>query len=76
MSDERFEVPKEVRAMAESSFDQARKAFESFLSTAQQTASSFNGTSETARANAKISAPGRSLTPRRTCRPRSLTPSS
>ncbi len=27
----RFEIPKELRSMAEASFDQARKAFETFL---------------------------------------------
>ena len=53
MADERFEVPKEMRAMAEANFDQARKAFESFLGSAQQAASSLTGTTETARANAK-----------------------
>lgn len=50
---DRFEIPKEVRSMAEASFDQARKAFEGFLGAAQQTATSFNGTGEAARANAK-----------------------
>ena len=44
MSDEgrdRFEIPKEMRSMAEASFDQARKTFEKFLSSAQQAAGSF-----------------------------------
>jgi phasin len=50
---ERFEIPKEMRSMAEASFDQARKAFESFLSSAQQTASSIEGKGETVRASAK-----------------------
>ncbi|MBN8969819.1 MAG: phasin family protein [Rhizobiales bacterium] len=50
---ERFEIPKEMRSMAEASFDQARKAFETFMGTAQQTASTFSGTGEAARANAK-----------------------
>lgn len=56
MSDEgrdRFEIPKELRSMAEASFDQARKAFENMLSSAQQAASSFEGRSETVRAGAK-----------------------
>jgi phasin len=35
----RFEIPQEMRNMAEASFDQARKAFESFLTAAQNTAS-------------------------------------
>lgn len=49
----RFEVPKELRTMAEASFDQARKAFESFLNSAQQAASSFEGRNEAVRAGAK-----------------------
>jgi phasin len=50
---DRFEIPKELRSMAEASFDQARKAFETFLSSAQQAASTFEGTGETVRAGAK-----------------------
>ena len=34
---DRFEIPKDMRSMAEAGFEQARKAFESFLSGAQQT---------------------------------------
>ena len=34
---DRFEIPKDMRAMAEASFDQARKAFEKFVSGAQAT---------------------------------------
>jgi len=49
----RFEIPKELRTMAEASFDQARKAFESFLNSAQQAASSFEGRGEAVRASAK-----------------------
>jgi phasin len=45
MSGNQFEIPKEMRSMAEASLDQARKAFESFISTAQQTASAFGGSS-------------------------------
>jgi phasin len=51
--DGRFEIPKEMRSMAEASFDQARKAFESFLGSAQQTASSLEGKGATVRASAK-----------------------
>jgi phasin len=36
--DGRFEIPKEMRSMAEASFDQARQAFEKFVAGAQQTA--------------------------------------
>ncbi|MBY0383377.1 MAG: phasin family protein [Xanthobacteraceae bacterium] len=48
-----FEIPKDVRSAAEASFDQARKAFESFLGSAQQTAQTWAGSGEAARANAK-----------------------
>jgi phasin len=51
--DGQFEIPKEMRSMAEASFDQARKAFESFLGSAQQTASSLEGKGATVRASAK-----------------------
>jgi phasin len=56
MSDElrdRFEIPKEMRSMAEASFEQTRKAFEKFLSTAQATAGSIEESGETVRAGAK-----------------------
>ena len=48
-----FEIPKEMRSMAEASFDQARQAFEKFLSSAQQTAGSLEERSATVRAGAK-----------------------
>jgi phasin len=38
----RFEIPKEMRSMAEASFDQARKNFDKFLSGAQATAGSLD----------------------------------
>jgi len=50
---DRFEIPKEMRAMAEASFDQARKAFEKFVATAQQTAGSIEERGATVRAGAK-----------------------
>jgi phasin len=50
---DRFEIPKEMRAMAEASFDQARKAFEKFLSSAQATAGSIEERGATVRAGAK-----------------------
>lgn len=53
MSDDRFEIPKEMRSMAEASFDQARKAFETFVSSAQQFTSSLESKGETVRASAK-----------------------
>src|ERR1700726_2039840 len=56
MSDEgrdHFEIPKDVRSMAEASFDQARKAFEKFLVSAQSTAGTIEERGETVRAGAK-----------------------
>jgi len=50
---ERFEIPKEMRSMAEASFDQARQAFEKFVATAQQTAGTMEERGETVRAGAK-----------------------
>jgi phasin len=50
---ERFEIPKEMRSMAEASFEQARKGFEKFLATAQQTAGSIEERGETVRAGAR-----------------------
>jgi len=42
-----------VRSMAEASFDQARKAFEKFLASAQSTAGTIEERGETVRAGAK-----------------------
>src|ERR1700710_1116862 len=50
---DRFEIPKEMRSMAEASFDQARKTFEKFLAGAQQTAGSLEERGATVRAGAK-----------------------
>jgi len=50
---EHFEMPKEMRSMAEASFDQARKAFEKFLENAQQTAGSIEERGATVRAGAR-----------------------
>ena len=50
---DRFEIPKEMRSMAEASFDQARKTFENFLASAQQTAAKIEGQGATVRAGAK-----------------------
>jgi phasin len=49
----KFEIPNDMRAMAEASFDQARKAFEGLLVAAQRTASSFEDQGTAARAGAK-----------------------
>jgi phasin len=48
-----FEIPKEMRSMAEASVEQARKAFEKFLTSAQATAGSMEERSATVRAGAK-----------------------
>jgi phasin len=54
MSDEgRFEIPKEMRSMAEASFEQARKTFDKFLSSAQAAAGSIEERGATVRAGAK-----------------------
>ena len=50
---DRFEIPKEMRSMAEASFEQARKAFEKFLTGAQATAGSLEERGATVRAGAK-----------------------
>lgn len=53
MTDNKFEIPKEMRAMAEASFDQARQTFEKFMASAQSAASTFENRGETVRAGAK-----------------------
>src|SRR3954447_17744671 len=56
MNDEvrdRLEIPKEMRSMAEASFDQARKAFEKFVASAQETAGSIEERGATVRAGAR-----------------------
>jgi len=51
--DVRFEIPKEVRSMAEASFEQASKTFEKFLDSATATAGSIAERNETMRAGAR-----------------------
>ena len=56
MSDEgngRFEIPKDMRAMAEASLNQARQTFEKFLASAQATAGTIEDRGATVRAGAK-----------------------
>ena len=48
-----FEIPKEMRSMAEASFDQARKTLEKFLANAEATAGSIEERTATMRAGAK-----------------------
>ena len=50
---DRFEIPKDMRSMADAGFDQARKAFEKFLAGAQATAGSLEERSATVQAGAK-----------------------
>ena len=49
----RFEIPKEMRSMAEASFEQGRKTFEKLLDSAKETAGSIADRNETMRAGAK-----------------------
>ncbi|MFB9267051.1 phasin family protein [Bradyrhizobium erythrophlei] len=48
-----FEIPKDMRSMAEASFDQARKAFENFVERAEATAGSIEERNATVAAGAK-----------------------
>jgi phasin len=48
-----FEIPKEMRSMADASFEQARKTFEKFLVSAQATAGSLEERGATVREGAK-----------------------
>ena len=51
--DGRFEIPKDMRSMAEASFEQARNSFEKFLSSAHQAAGSFEERGTNARTKAR-----------------------
>ena len=48
-----YEIPTEMRDFAEKSVDQARKAFDSFISAARKTADTIQGSAEMARSNAQ-----------------------
>jgi phasin len=50
---DRFEIPKEMRSMAEASLEQARKAFEKLVASAQATAGTIEERGATVRAGAK-----------------------
>ena len=50
---DRFEVPPELRTFAERSVEQARQAFDGFISAAHHAMSTFEGQAETARKGAK-----------------------
>jgi phasin len=49
----KFEIPNEVRSMAEASFEQARQTFEKFLTSAQATAGTIEERGASVRAGAK-----------------------
>ena len=56
MSDEgrdHFEIPKDMRSMAEASFEQARKAFEKFVASAQTATDTIEERNASVRAGAK-----------------------
>jgi len=48
-----FEIPREMRAIAEQSVEQARKAFDGFMSAAQKAASRIEGQASAAQSGAK-----------------------
>jgi phasin len=50
---DRFEIPPEMRVFAEKSVEQARQAFDGFMSAAQHALSTFEGQAETARKGAR-----------------------
>ena len=50
---DRFEIPKDMRSMAEASFEQARKGFEKFIAGAQAAADSLSARTATVGAGAK-----------------------
>jgi len=49
----KFEIPKDVRSMAEASFEQARQTFDKFLSSAHATAGTIEERGASVRAGAK-----------------------
>src|SRR5579871_485012 len=53
MNAEPFQIPPEMRAFAEKSVEQARKAFDSVMSAAHHTVSTFEGQAHAARKGAK-----------------------
>jgi phasin len=50
---DRFEIPPEMRAFAEKSVEQAKQAFDGFISATHNAVSAFEGHAETARKGAK-----------------------
>jgi phasin len=52
-ANDRFEIPADMRVFAEKSVEQARQAFDGFMSAAQQALSTFEGQAEVARKGAR-----------------------
>jgi phasin len=50
---DRFEIPAEMRSFAEKSVEQAKQAFDGFITAAQQAVTTLEGQAETARKGAK-----------------------
>ena len=50
---DRFEIPPEMRAMAEKGVEQAKQAFDGFIAAAHNAVNAFEGQAETARKGAK-----------------------
>jgi len=50
---EGFQIPHDMRTFAEKSIDQAKQAFDGFISAAQQAVTTFEGHAETARKGAR-----------------------
>jgi phasin len=53
MATDRFEIPPEMRAFAEKGVEQARQAFDGFISAAHNAVATFEGQAESARKGAK-----------------------
>jgi phasin len=52
-ANDRFEIPPEMRVMAEKGVEQAKQAFDGFISAAHNAVNAFEGQAETARKGAK-----------------------
>ena len=68
---ERFEIPPEMRAFAEKSVEQARQAFDGFISAAHRAVSTFEGRPRAPARAPRMSPRRRSFSPRTTSPPRS-----
>jgi hypothetical protein len=68
-----FEIPKEMRSMADAGLEQARKTFEKFIEGAQVAAESLSARTATVGAGAKDASAMAFSYAERTSRPRSIT---